>query len=182
MKDILSNKKTAVMLLIITIVSIGFYAYMLVRPISYGMSYNNRTVYDSEVFEGKLKFYPNGKMSNKNTNFGEEFENYYYYKDGYVFTLISETKEGYDAEVAYIDANFDEAVNTPYYASKINAFRQVSVGLDNYATIYTCTGAFIFAIVFGAVELALIVFTFASFLLCKKRGTREVAENCDEAN
>lgn len=39
MKNLLSNKKTAIVLLVATILLLGFYAYMLARPISYGMAY-----------------------------------------------------------------------------------------------------------------------------------------------
>ena len=52
MKNILSCKKTTILLFLITIISIGFYAYMLARPISYGMSYHNETVYEGGIFEG----------------------------------------------------------------------------------------------------------------------------------
>ena len=54
MKNILSCKKTAIILLTITIISIGFYAYMLARPISYGMDYQNETVYEGETFEERV--------------------------------------------------------------------------------------------------------------------------------
>ena len=54
MKNILSNLKTAVILLIVTIISLGFYAYMLARPISYGMDYHNETVYEGGTFEGTM--------------------------------------------------------------------------------------------------------------------------------
>lgn len=86
MKKILSCKKTAIVLLIIAVLFLGFYTYMIARPISYGMSYQNETVYEGVEFEGTLRFYPDGKLLNKNTNFEEAFENYYYYKDGYATT------------------------------------------------------------------------------------------------
>jgi hypothetical protein len=141
---------------------------MLARPISYGMSYHNETVYEGFAFEGTLKYYPNGKLLNKNTNFEEAFEAYYYYKDGYVFSLLAENDAEYEAEVAYIDENFREAVASPFYAAKINAFRQVAPGLDDYVTTYTCTGAIIFAVAGGVVALALMILTASSFVLCRK--------------
>ena len=159
--------QTAVILLLVTILALGFYTYMLARPISYGMSYHNETVYEGVAFEGTLKFYPDGMMHNKNTNFDEEHQDRYYYKDGYVFNLMAKTDAEYEAEVAYINENFQEAVTSPFYAAKINAFRQISEGPDGYTTTYTCTGAIIFAVAGGVVSLALIVLTVSSFVLCK---------------
>ena len=64
MKKLLSCKTTAVLLLLVMGLFLGFYAYMLARPISYGMVYRNETVYEGEVFEGELTFYRNGRMKN----------------------------------------------------------------------------------------------------------------------
>ena len=169
----LSRTKTAVILLLVTILSLGVYAYMLARPISYGMPYHNEIVYEGVAFEGTLRFYPDGTMRNKNTNFDEEQNNYYYYKDGYVFALMAETDAEYEAEVAYINENFQEAVAAPFYAAKINAFRQVAVGLDDYVTTYICMGAIIFTLAGGVVALALIVLTVSSFVLRKKEKDKE---------
>lgn len=174
MKKFLSYTKTAIILLIVTILFLGFYTYMIARPISYGMSYHNKSVYDGVEFEGTLKFYPDGKQLNKNTTFEEEIEYYYYYKDGYVFALSTLTEENYESEVAYINENFDEAVATPFYASKLNAFRQIMVGPDGYTTTYTCTGAIIFAVTGGVVGLALIALTVSSFVLSKKAKVKEL--------
>lgn len=174
MKNILSYKKTAIILLLVTVLFLGFYAYMLARPISYGMSYHNEIVYEGLAFEGTIKYYPDGTILNKNTNFDEEMKGYYYYKDGYVFTLMAETDEAYEAEVAYINENFEEAVASPFYAAKINAFRQVDEGLDSYVTTYTCAGAIIFAIVGGVIALALLALTVSSFVLSKKAKARRI--------
>lgn len=168
MKNFLSYTKTAIILLLVTVLFLGFYTYMLARPISYGMNYHNETVYEGIPFEGTLKFSLDGKVLNENTNFEEAFEDYYYYKDGYVFTLLATTDEEYEAEVAYINENFDEAVASPFYAMKSNAFRQVAVGMDDYNSVYTCTGAIIFAVVGGVGALALIAITALSFVLSKK--------------
>ena len=168
MKNILSKTKTAIILLIVTVLSIGFYAYMLARPISYGMSYHNETVYEGETFVGTLKYSSEGKVISENSNFDEPLELYYYYKDGYVFNLVATTDEEYEAEVAYINENFDEALASPFYAVKTNAFKQVAAGMDEDATTYTCTGAIVFAVAGGVVVLALIALTGSSFSLSKK--------------
>ena len=173
MKKILSCTKTAVILLLVTLLALGFYTYMLARPISYAMPYHNEIVYEGVAFEGTLRFYPDGTMRNKNTNFDEEQKNYYYYKDGYIFALMAENDAEYETEVAYINENFQEAVASPFYAAKINAFRQVAVGLDDNVTTYTCTGAIVFAVAGGIIALALIVLTGSSFALCKKAKDKE---------
>ena len=173
MKKLLSNTKIAIVLLIVTVLLVGSYVYLLTCPISYGMKYRNETVYEGEVFKGSLKYSPDGKVISENTNFDEPFEMYYYYKDGYVFNLMATNDEEYEAEVAAINANFDEAVATPLYAFKTNAFKQVAQGFDNDVTTYTCQGAIVFAIVGGIDILLLIALTAFSFVLSKKAKNKE---------
>ena len=168
MKNILSQTKTAIILLIVTVLLLGSYVYMIARPISYGMSYYNSVVYEGVKFEGEIRFNSDGTVLSKNTNFEEPIEMYYYYKDGYVFNLMAKNDEEYEAEVAYINENFDEASSTPLYASKTSAFKQVAVGLDEEVTTYTCTGAIIFAVVGGVVWLALFALATFSFVLSKR--------------
>ena len=168
MKNILSKTKTAIILLIVTVLLLGSYVYIIASPVTYGMKYRNETVYEGEVFKGSLKYSPDGKVISENTNFDEPLEMYYYYKDGYVFNLLATNDEEYEAEVADINANFDEAVATPFYAVMTNAFKQVAVGMDEDATTYTCTSAIVFAVAGGVVVLALIALTGSSFSLSKK--------------
>ena len=168
MKNILSKTKNAIILLIVTVLLLGSYVCIVANPITYGMKYRNESVYEGEVFKGSLKYSPDGKVISENTNFGEPFEMYYYYKDGYVFHLMATNDEEYEAEVAYINENFDEAVASPFYAVKTNAFKQVAVGMDEDATTYTCIGAIVFAIVGGIDRLLLIALTAYSFALSKK--------------
>ena len=173
MKNILSKTKTAIILLVITVLLLGSYICIIANPVTYGMKYRNEMVYEGEVFKISLKYSPDGKVIGENTNFDEPFEMYYYYKDGYVFNLMATNDEEYEAEVAAINANFDEAVATPFYAMKSNAFKQVGVGLDDDVTTYTCIGAIIFAIVGGIDRLLLIALTVSSFVLSKKAKNKE---------
>ena len=173
MKNILSQTKTAIILLFITVLLLGSYVYMIARPISYGMSYYNSVVYEGVKFEGEIRFNSDGTVLSKNTNFEEPIEMYYYYKDGYVFTLVAKNEEERASEIAYINENFDEAIATPLYASKTSAFKQVAVGLDEEVTTYTCIGAIIFAIVGGIDRLLLIALTAYSFVLRKKAKNKE---------
>ena len=173
MKNILSKTKNAIILLIVTVLLLGSYVYIIASPVTYGMKYRNETVYEGEVFKGSLKYSPDGKVIGENTNFDETFEMYYYYKDGYVFNLMATNDEEYEAEIAYINENFDEAVGSPFYAVKTNAFKQIAVGMDEDATTYTCIGAIIFAIVGGIDRLLLIALTAYSFVLSKKAKNKE---------
>ena len=170
----ISKTKTVIVLLLVTILSLGFYTYMLARPISYGMSYYNETVYEGMKFEGMMVFHSDGTLTSHNSNFPEEQTGYYYYRDGYIFALLAETEEEYEAEVAHINANFEEALAMPFYASKINAFRHISLETDDYATAYTCTSAVIFAVAGGIVELVLLALTVISFVSSKKARCKEM--------
>ena len=169
MKNILSCKKTSIILLIITIISIGLYTYMIARPVSFGMAYHNETEYEGGVFEGTMKFHADGTMVNSNTNFNQEMEFRYYYKDGYVFFTLAQTDEEYKKEIASINENFDEAIKTPFYADEINSFQLIATEGDGFTTVYTCKPAIVFAVVGGVIELALIALTFAAVLLSKKK-------------
>ena len=168
MKKFISCARTITILVMVTIISLGFYAYMLARPVSYGMGYHAETAYDGGTFEGTIKFNSDGTMVNINTNFDEALNSRYYYKDGYIFFTFAETDEDYEAEVAAINDNFEEAVNTPFYADEIDAFKLVAKEADGYTTVYTCTSAIIFAIAGAVVEVALIGLTVASIIIRKK--------------
>ena len=176
MKKLLSCKKTALVLVIVTLLFAAFYAYMLVRPISYGMDYRNETVYEGGSFVGTIEFRADRTMVNRNTNFDEEMKSRYYYKDGYVFFTMAETDEAYEKEIAMIDENFEEAIKMPFYSNEISAFRMVASEGDDFETVYTCTPAIVFAIVGGVIELALMAVSGISLLLSfKKRSDAEAA-------
>lgn len=172
-KNILSKTKTVIILLCITVLLVGSYIYIVASPITCGMKYRNESVYNGQTFEGSLKYSLDGKVISENTNFEEPIEMYYYYKDGYVFNLLATNDEEYEAEVAYINENFDEAMTTPFYAFKTNSLKQVAVGTDESVTTYTCIGGFIFAIVGGIDRLLLIALTVYSFVLSKKAKGKE---------
>lgn len=169
MKKILSNVKAAIILLAVTVLALGFYGYMLLRPISYGMPYHNVTEYVGGYFEGTQTYYPDGTVVTRNTNLEGEAIGRFYYKDGYVFSLMAETDEEFEAEVAEINEDFEAALELPFYASEINAFRQIPKEVYGYTSAYTCTPAIIFAVAFGIFELVLVIFTAISFVLSRKR-------------
>ena len=169
MKKALSCFKTAMALLAITVVFLGIYAYVIARPISYGMNYHNETVYEGVAFEGNVRYYPDGTMHTLNDSFPDGVESRYYYKDGYVFLTMATTDEEYEEEIANIDGNFDEAVNSPFYASSTNAFKQVLIGPDGYTVVYTCAPATVIAVVGGVIGAALIALTATSIIFSRKK-------------
>ena len=168
MKKLLFNNKAAIILLVFTILSTCFYAYMLARPVSYGMPYHTETVYETTLFEGTMTFYPDNTVVNSNSNFDGEIKSYYFYKNGYVFLLFAQTEEEYQEEVAFINENFEDALSEPFYADSINAFELEADGMGDFSTVYTCTPALIFAVVYGIFELILIGLTSASLMPLKK--------------
>lgn len=169
MKKIILSKITMIVLLVLSVAFLGFYVYMIARPISYEMAYTNSAVYEGETFESETEFYADSTTLTKNSAFKDGVKSYYYYKNGYVFSIVAFTEEGYQEEVEKINADFEGAVNKPFYASKINAFKFEAVGPDGYSLTYTCTPAIVFAIVGGVVELMLIGVTISVFVLSKKR-------------
>ena len=157
MDDIKSNRKKALILTAVAIVLLVVGALMLSKPISYGLNYDHASMYESVDFKGSLIFYQDNTMLVRNTNFNEELKSYYYYKDGYIFFTIAETEEEYREEVAAIDNDFEGAVNSPFYASKINAFSIISVGVDGYKSVYNCEPVIMIAIIGAFIELSLVV-------------------------
>ena len=168
MKKFISNKITTIVLLALSVVFIGVYAYMLFRPISYGMSYSVETIYEGTTFKGSIKFNTDSTSSIRNSSVSGEIKSYYYYKNGYIFSLMAKTEEEYKTEVENINSDFKGAVNTPFYASKINAFKMVSVGPDGYTLVYKCTPAIVFAVVGGITIVVLLGFSITGFIFCLK--------------
>lgn len=168
MNKMRSRRITALILAATAMIVMVVGIYGLTRPISYESSYYNASFYEGEDFNGTMTFHPDNTMVIRNTNFEEEFQSYYYYKNGYIFFTLAKTAAEYEAEVAAINEDFEGAVNTPFYASKINAFRLSSEALDGYTTVYLCQRSIMMAIAWVAIELALIGLAIASVIRCKK--------------
>ena len=165
MKKLLSSRGTAFVLLAVTLLTLAFYACMLLRPVSYGMEYTNRTEYEGGVFEGTMTFRSDMTVLNGNTNLQKPMESRYYYKNGYVFFLVGESDEDCAAEIARIDANFETAIAVPFSSARANAFEVVLAEADGYSTAYTCASAKLFAAIGGGVELVLLALTATAFIL-----------------
>jgi hypothetical protein len=167
MKKVLSTTKAVVKLSITTVVIIFLFFYIISAPLSYGMPYHNTTVYDGMTFEGSMVLHHDGTMRNLNSNLVEELSSLYYYKDGHVFFLEAETQAEYDNEVAEINANFEAAVNTPFYSAKIDLFNIV-LSDTGFAITYSCTSAIVFIVSYCVLMVGLVALTVVSFILRRK--------------
>lgn len=172
MKNFLSKMKTTIVFFVVTVLTLVLYLYMIARPISYGMEYHTEYTYDGVLFEGTMEFKLNGVLVNSNSNFNEPIISRYYYKDGYIFFTMAKTDEEYNKEVEWIESNFEEAVNTMFYASKVNAFKLVNINND-LKSEYKCTSAVVFAVVAGVFEFTLASTTCISFIFYKKTKEKE---------
>lgn len=168
MKNILSFKITAIILAVLALVSLFFYANMLATPLTYGFAYYHASMYEGDDFGGTMTFYQDNTLLVDNSNFDEPLKLFYYYKDGYVFILMATTEEEFDAEVAMINENFEEAISTPFYADKANAFLLTAEGMEEYTSFYYCRYSINLAIAWGIGQLALIGLAWASIVGCKK--------------
>ena len=168
MKKTAFRKTRAMIFAIAAIVCLVIGIYGMTRPMSYGSVYYHASSYEGEDFSGTMTFYEDNTMVIRNSNFEEDIKSMYYYKEGYLFFVLATTQEKYQEEVAAINADFEAAINTPFYASKINPFVMTSQGLDGYESAYLCQRSVMMAAVWGVVELALIGLAITS-ALCRKK-------------
>ena len=166
MKKLLSNTITLIALSLVLVIAIGFYVYMISRPISYGKEYSAETTYGGVSIDATMVFDEDGNLKIKDTNLNQEISYRYYYKDGYVFYLDSLTNE--EKEIESINKNFDDAIKTPYYADKINSFELVSGADGAYETVYTCSFAITLTIIIISSGLLLLGLIVASLIFRKK--------------
>ena len=164
---------TALVLAVAAIVLLILGICGMSRPMTYDASYYHAVFYEDQDFNGTMSFYEDNTMVVRNTNLDEELQMFYYYKDGYIFFALAQTEAEYQEEVAAINEDFEGAVNTPFYASKINPFRLSSEGPDGYRSVYFCQDAIMLVIPFVVVELALIGFAVAFAIRSKKKKSED---------
>lgn len=174
MNKLRSLPKKALILSVVAILLLAVGIFGMTSPMAYGTPYQHTSYYEGDDFSGSMIFYPDNTMVVRNTNFEEDMKFFYYYKDGYIFFTMSETKADYYKEVEAINEDFEGAINTPFYASKITAFKLTSTGLEgDYDTVYVCQNSMMMAVAWGAIELALVVFILISIARHKKRTHEE---------
>ena len=164
MKKILASIKTLIVLFALAFILLGFCTYLLSRPLSYGMAYQGVSEVGGEKFSVSMTFYFDGTVGVRNANFDGEVKSRYYYKDGYVFFTLAETDEEYEQEIAQINENFDDMIESPFYAARADAFGLTYGGMVDC----TCPSVVLLLVVCGALDLMLIALTVVSLALYKK--------------
>lgn len=173
MKKIITSKITLFTSLTIAVLFLAFYIFMLVRPISYGMMYSFKGEltfpYEGSTmtvdWESEMTFHSNNKATIRNTN-NDTYEDYYYYKDGYLVFCMVDNEDAYKAKVAEIEANWENIKNDEL-AYKINAFAITSQTVD-LDLVQKCNGTIILAVLGGIFELLVIGLTVTSFVVGNK--------------
>lgn len=196
MKKFLSMTPVMAVLLVLALGGLGLYIGLLARPVSYGMPYTY-----SQTLEGTGYEEVDGQTQNVTINFesdekavlkmemnGEVSElTYWTVRNGnkvwFVADANSFTYEQFKEAIKEIkaDANEWDAIwngeGQDLQILQINAFEISSVGGTSEQTL-KCTGAIVFAAVWGAIEVALIVFAALSlnFYLKGKKQESKPAE------
>lgn len=194
MKKILSMFPVMVALLVLALGGLGLYIGLLARPVSYGMDYTYSEVLgsDSGENEGKTQVmtinFKNGKQATMFNKMGEESGSmdFWYVQNGNKVWLVSPveesiTEEEFDQFIEALKADKKEwdavwsDTSGDIMLFSINAF-EISSNLT--PDTLKCTGAIVFAAVWGAIEVALIVFAALSlnFYLKGKKQESKPAE------
>ena len=200
MKKFLSKMPVMIVFLSLAVVGLVFYIIMLARPVSYGMTYTwNHVVTeaDSSIF-GEVGTEINMSIKIKNDrkmiltmnteNDGEAIETWII-RNGNKFIMIPETmtEEEYKTLVEALKADKDEwnalwaGEGEGMLVFNVNAF-SIKVDLNGVDIDMTCTGAVVFASVFGAIEVALITFAILSTIFFVKSNKNTTGQTISETN
>ena len=199
MKKFLSKMPVMIVFLSLAVVGLVFYIVMLARPVSYGMTYTwnhvvteaDASIFGQEVgseINYSLKILNDRKMEQSiiQENDGEPIE-VWIIRNENKFIMIPEgvSSEEYEAQLEALKADKDEwnalwageGEGMPVF--EVNAFGMKA----NFSEIdidLTCTGAIVFASIWGVVEVALITFGVLSlvfFLKDRKSGATQSSES-----
>lgn len=198
MKKFLSKMPVMIVFLSLALVGLVFYIVMLARPVSYGMTYSYSHVVteeDSALF-GKevgteinmdIKIKNDKKMETTMLDTSEEAVECWIVRNGNKFVMIPEgigNEEEYDTAVEELKADeevwnalWNGETETPIF--EVNAFG-IKANFSGIDIDLTCTGAIVFASIWGVVEVALITFGVLSlvfFLKDRKSGATQSSES-----
>ena len=201
MKKFLSKMPVMIVFLSLAVVGLVFYIVMLARPVSYGMTYSWShivTEEESEILGQEAGSEMNMTIKIKNDrkmeqtmiseNGGEPIE-VWIIRNGNQFIMIpvTMTEEEYETQVEALKADKDEwnalwageGEGMPVF--NVNAF-SIKVDLNGVDIDMTCTGAVVFASVFGAIEVALITFAILSTIFFVKSNKNTTGQTISETN
>ena len=202
MKKFLSKMPVMIVFLSLAVVGLVFYIVMLARPVSYGMTYTwNHVVTEEETstfgveagteISYSLKILNDRKMEQSiiQEDNGEPIE-VWIIRNGNKFIMIPggvSSEEEYDAMVEALKANkkewdalwSGEGEGMPLF--NVNAF-SIKVDFNGVDINMTCTGAIVFASVFGVIEVALITFAILSTIFFVKSNKNKIVQTNSETN
>ena len=201
MKKFLSKMPVMIVFLSLAVVGLVFYIVMLARPVSYGMTYTwNHVVTEADASTfGEVGTEINMSIKIKNDrkmiltmnteNDGEAIETWMI-RNGNQFIMIPEgvsSEEEYETLVEALKANKEEwdalwageGEGMPVF--DVNAF-SIKVDFNGVDINMTCTGAIVFASVFGVIEVALITFAILSTIFFVKSNKNKIVQTNSETN
>ena len=201
MKKFLSKMPVMIVFLSLAVVGLVFYIVMLARPVSYGMTYTwNHVVTEEETstfgveagteisYSIKIKNDRKMEQSIIQEDNGEPIE-VWIIRNGNKFIMIPagvSSEEEYEALVEALKADkkewdalwSGEGEGMPVF--DVNAF-SIKVDFNGVDINMTCTGAIVFASVFGVIEVALITFAVLAtvFYIKNRKSTNENSSSSD---
>ena len=202
MKKFLSKMPVMIVFLSLAVVGLVFYIVMLARPVSYGMTYTwNHVVTEEETstfgeeagteISYNLKILNDRKMEQSiiQEDNGEPIE-VWIIRNGNKFIMIPEgvsSEEEYDELLEALKADKNEwdalwsgeGEGMPVF--NVNAF-SIKVDFNGVDINMTCTGAIVFASVFGVIEVALITFAILSIIFFTKSNKNKIVQTNSETN
>ena len=201
MKKFLSKMPVMIVFLSLAVVGLVFYIVMLARPVSYGMTYTwNHVVTEEDAstfgevgteINMSIKIKNDRKMIlTMNTENDGEARETWMIRNGNQFIMIPEgvsSEEEYETLVEALKANKEEwdalwageGEGMPVF--DVNAF-SIKVDFNGVDINMTCTGAIVFASVFGVIEVALITFAILSTIFFTKSNKNKIVQTNSETN
>ena len=201
MKKFFSKLPVMIVFVVLAVAVLGLYIGMLARPVSYGMTYSGAIPMDpasEETIDSEMKFI-NSRIVIVEATISDGTESMpmrmWYLRDGNkIITLgyvaSDDSTSGYDMT----EEDYNTAVEQYFSATEEEKTAMIEM-LGGYAEInaftmgdetasLTCTGAIVFAVIMGVVEVALIAFAVLSvvfFVLKKKSPQTEETQTEQQA-
>ena len=209
MKKFLSKLPVMIVLLVLAVAVLGLYIGMLARPVSYGMTYAySKTISEEdatldkpagttvsvefEIVSDERAYMTMGTYSGIDTY--EVKTSVWIIRNGDKIALITSTmteeeyRQGVDdlkANEAEWNAFWENADGSNPIITNVSAFKMTMPSDAGEEPVsMTCTGAVVFAVIMGVVEIALIAFAVLSvvfFVLKKKKPQTEETQTEQQA-
>ena len=199
MKKFLSKLPVMIVFVVLAVAVLGLYIGMLARPVSYGMTYSGAIPMDpasEETIDSEMKFINSRIVIVEATmSDGTESMRMWYLRDGNkIITLGPVASDDSTSGYGMTEEDYNTAVEQYFSATEEEKTAMIEM-LGGYAEInaftmgdetasLTCTGAIVFAVIMGVVEVALIAFAVLSvvfFVLKKKKPQTEETQTEQQA-